>query len=484
MASPNAGNNSNSVKQLLKLWYKDGGLTYSTYQNRPYWTLLTKRPDSSMVEGDTFQFAIQTNDVQARNTVFAAGQSQAWGLSGYQATNALTNSTAGAPNGGNIAVTQFSVSRVENYAYASISTVLELQTRTKRGAFESAANRVIASALNTLGNDQEISLFGGNVTTSGVSTASTGIIGQIGAGTTVGSALGVLVLGTVGDVQKFNFGQELDVYFNNAGVITKRTNVGGHGLFVGNIDRVQGFLYIVNAAGAAVSITSTFSDAVVGDFLCVTNDFNQGAATGTQGNGKIAGFEAWCPFGGPLSDSSGNPFMGVNRNTGDIVRLAGNWLDATGQLGPSPAVLNIEDAILGGLNLQRLNSDKEIDTIAMNYNQVLKLNKSNMNRVTLPGGMLQTKIPGLGFKGFQVETDMGVSTVLPSRYCGSNRLYLLSMPTWAYTHLGEPVETYTQDGLDGLREPMMDAKGYRFFSFGNVVCDEPSANCTVNISAV
>ncbi len=105
-----------------------------------------------------------------------------------------------------------------------------------------------------------------------------------------------------------------------------------------------------------------------------------------------------------------------------------------------------------------------------------------MNRVTLPGGMLQTKVPGLGFKAFQVETDMGVATVLPSRYCGANRIYLLHMPSWAYIHLGEPVEMYGQDGLDGLREPMLDAKGYRFFSFGNVVCDEPSANCTINIA--
>lgn len=482
MANPVAGNNSSSVSQILKLWYKDGGLTLSTFQNRPYWALMTKKADSSETEGSTFQFAIQTNDNQSRNIVFSGAQSQAYGLTGY-GTNALTNSVAGPPNVGAIGVTQFSVQRAFNYVYASISTVLELQSRTKRGAFDSAVTRLIQSSLNVLANDQEISMFGGNVTSSGISTASTGFIGTIGAATSVSSAAANnLTLGTAVDVFKFSFGQELDLYFNNSGTITKRTNSTGHGLFVGSLDRNLGTLSIVDSSGSPVAINSVFSNAAVGDFICVVNDFNQGAATGTQGTGKVAGFEAWVPFGGPVSDSSVNPFMGVNRNVGDVTRLAGNWVDATGALGPNPVVLNIEDAILAGITQQSLNSDKEIDTWAMNRNQYLKLLKSNVNRVTLPGGALQTDIPELSFRGIQIETDGGRSTVLPDRFCGANRVYGLYMPSWSFIHLGEPVDMYTRDGLDGLREPMLDAKGYRFFSFGNTVCDEPSANVTINIA--
>lgn len=480
MASPISANNSSSVSQILKLWYKDGGMTLSTFQNRPYWALMTKKADSSEVEGSTFQFAIQTNDNQSRNTLFPAAQSQAYGLSGYLATNALTNATAGPQNVGNISVTQFSVQRAFNYAYASISTVLELQTRSKRGAFDSAVTRLIQSSLNVLANDQEISMFGGNVTSTGIQTSSTGFIGVVGATTVVAS--GTLVLATAQDVMKFSFGQELDLYYNNGGVITKRTNVGGHGLFVGTVDRTNGILYIVDSSGAAANISATFSNAATGDFICVTNDFNQGAATGTQGTGKITGFEAWVPFGGPVADSPSNPFMGVNRNVGDVTRLAGNWVDATGALGPNPVVLNVEDALLAGIVQVTLNSDKQIDTWALNQNQYLKLLKSNINRVTLPGGALETSIPELSFRGIQVESDGGLSTVLPDRFCGANRIYGLHMPSWSYIHLGEPVEMYGQDGLDGLREPMLDAKGYRFFSFGNVVCDEPSANVTINIA--
>lgn len=488
MANPVAGNNSTSVKQLLKLWYKDGGMTISTYQNRPYWALLTKRPDSSTVEGDTFQFAIKTNDNQSRNTLFAAAQSQAYGLSGFLATNALTNSTAGPQNVGAFGVTQFSVTRSFNYAYAVISTVLELQTRTKRGAFNSAAEEIISSSLNVLGNDQEIGLFGGNSTateiSSGITTYSTGFIGKIGAPTDVTSSTGVLTLGTAADVTKFSFNQELDVYYNNAGTITKRTNITGSGLFVGSVNRNTGTITIVNGSGTPVAINSVFSNAAVGDWLCVTNDFNNGASTGTQGVAKIASFKSWVPFGGPVSDSSGNPFMGQNRNVGDVNRLAGNWLDATGTIGPNTGtVLNIEDTILGAIVLQGINADgdKPIDTWALHPYQNLKLTKSNVNRVTLPRGAIETDVPTLGFKASQIETDGGLSTVIPSKFCGQNRLYGLHMPSWAYVHLGDPVEMYGEDGLDGLREPMLDGKGYRFFSFGNVVCDHPSTNVTCNL---
>ena len=490
MASPVAGNNSSSVSQILKLWYKDGGVTLSTFQNRPYWALVTKKADSSETEGSTFQFAIQTNDNQSRNTVFSAAQSQAWGLTGdadATGSNALTNTVAGPPNGGSIGVTQFSVTRAYNYVYASISTVLELQTRSKRGAFDSAVTRLIQSSLNVLANDQEISMFGGNATASNVSggliTYSTGFISTIGAATDVTSSTGVLTLGVAGDVSKFNFGQELDLYYSNAGVITKRTALLGTGMFVGTVNRSLGTLTIVNSAGAPIAINTVFSTPAVGDFICVVNDMNQGATTlSGQPTGKLAGFEAWVPFGGPVADTNSNPFMGVNRNTGDITRLAGNWIDATGVIGPNTGrVLNIEDTILAAITLQRINSDKDIDTWAMNPYQNLKLLKSNVNRVNLPGGSLQTSVPSLSFKATQIETDGGLSTVIPSRYCGYNRIFGLHMPSWMFIHLGDPVEMYGQDGLDGLREPMLDAKGYRFFSFGNMVCDEPSANVTCNV---
>lgn len=490
MASPTAGNNSSSVSQLLKLWYKDGGVTLSTFQNRPFWALITKQADSSETEGSTFQFAIQTNDNQSRNTVFSAGQSQAWGLTGNVANgglNALTNSVAGPQNVGALGVTQFSVSRCYNYSYASISTVLELQSRSKRGAFDSAVTRLIQSSLNVLANDQEISLFGGNATAStlsgGVTTYSTGFIGNIGSATSVSSSTGVLTLSIPQDVFKFSANQELDLYYSNSGVLTKRNNTSaGTGLFVGTVNRNLGTLTIVNASGTAIAINSIFTDAAVGDFICVINDYNQGQLIGTQPLGKLAGFEAWVPFGGPVSDTTNNPFMGVNRNTGDITRLAGNWVDATGVLGPNAGtVLNVEDAILAGITQQQLNSDKDIDTWSMNRNQYLRLQKSNINRVNLPGGVLQTSVPTLGFKAVGIETDGGMSVVIPDRFEAANRIRGLHMPSWMYIHLGDPVEMYGQDGLDGLREPMLDAKGYRFFSFGNVVCDEPSANVTINV---
>lgn len=478
MASP--GNTNTSVSGLLKRWYRDGGVILTTFRDRPYWAMITKKADSSQVEGSTFQFAIQTNDNQSRNTVFAGAQAQARGLTAYSA-NALTGTVAGPPGVGAIGVTQFSVSRVMNYAYANISTELMLSSRTKRGAFDNAVTRLTDSSLNVLGNDQEISLFGGSITSSGITTSSSGFLSTINATTTIGSA--TLILAYPFDVNKFSVGQELDLYYNNSGTITKRANSTGHGLFVGSVDRTYGQLSLVDQAGAPANISAVFSNAATGDFICVSNDFNAGAATGTQGTGKIYGFESWVPFGGPVADSSSNLFAGVNRNVGDVTRLAGNWLDATGGIGPNAgSTLNIEDALITATQIVAMQSSKQVDTFAMNYNQYTKLLKSNMSRTVLPGGAVQTNIPELSFKGIEVETATGPATVMPDRFCGTNRVYGLYMPSWSYIHLGDPVEFYALDGNQGLREADLDAVAYRFFSLGNTVCDEPSANITVNIA--
>jgi hypothetical protein len=258
MASPSAGNNNTSVSGLLKRWYRDGGVVLTTFTGRPYWARITKKADSSQVEGSSFQFAMQTNDVQSRNTIFTSAQAQAQGLSAYSA-NAFTSTTGGPQGVGAISVTQFTVPRVMNYAYAIISTELELSSRTKRGAFDAAVTRITDSALNVLGNDQEISLFGGSVTSTGISTASTGFISSIATtSASLSGATGVITLQYPFDVNRFNVGMELDLYFNNANTITKRTNIAGTGLFVGSIDRTNGTITCVNAAGTAVAVTSVF----------------------------------------------------------------------------------------------------------------------------------------------------------------------------------------------------------------------------------
>lgn len=481
MPSAFAGNNNNSLSGLLKRVYKDG-LTKETYTNRPYWALLNKKQDMTSFVGSTFQYATEMNDIQSRNVLFSGAQAMALGLTA-NSVNALTGTVAGAPNAGNVGVTQWTLSRVMNYAYATISTELELSARDKKGAFEEAVVMINDSALNVLGNDQEISLFGGSVTSSGISTAATGFISAIGAATNVASGTGVLTLQFQFDAAKFSQGQELDLYYNNAGTITKRNNTSaGVGLFVGNVNFPNGTITVVNSAGTAIAINTIFTDAAVGDFICVTNDFNQGAATGLSGTAKINGFESYVPFGGPVADASNNLFNGVNRNIGNVSRNAGTWVDATGALGPT-GVLNIEDTILAMMTNQQMVSDKAIDTFALNHNQNVKLLKSNISRTLLPGGALQTDVPELSFKAVEVETGFGSAIVMPSRFCGTNRIYGLHMDSWIFVHLGsEPVNAYSLDGNTALREAALDAKSMRYFSLGNVVCTNPGAQSVANIA--
>lgn len=489
---PAPGNTNTTVGGLLKRFYKDpDGLTMSTFTQRPYWAMIQKLPDTSPTEGSSFQFAIEYNDVQSRNTVFGSAQAQARNLSGYGPNvQAFTQTVAGPPNVGSLGVVQFSVPRTFNYSYINISTELQLSSKTKAGAFAEAIVKISQSALNVLANDQEISMFGGSTNSSlltgnPISTCSTGFITQLGTGTNL--TTGLVQLPSTYDSTRLSSGQELDLYWNNAGVITKRINATGSGLFIGQVNRTTGQFQNVNSAGANVSITSVFSDAAVGDYVCVTNDFNQGAATGIQANGKLLGFESWVPFGGPIADSSSNLFCGVNRNQYDVTRLAGNWIDGTGQLYNSTnplygTVMNIEDVLIAMGVAVNTNSDGDIDTYAMNFNNRRRLNNSNITRTTLPGGKAQTAIPSLGFKATQVETDNGSALVIPDRFVGSNRVYGLQMDTWSYIHLGEPVQVYSLDGKDMLREADLDALAMRVFSFGNMVCSKPVANCTANVA--
>jgi hypothetical protein len=481
MPSAFAGNNNSSLSGLLKRVYKDG-LTKETYTNRPYWALMNKKQDQTSFVGSTFQYATEMNDIQARNVLFSGAQAMALGLTANTA-NALTGTVAGAPGAGNVGVTQWTLSRVMNYAYATISTELELSARDKKGAFEEAIVMINDSALNVLGNDQEISLFGGSVTSTGISTAATGFISAIGATTNVASGTGILTLQNQFDVAKFSAGQELDLYYNNSGTITKRNNTSaGTGLFVGTVNFPNGTISIVNSSGTAIAINSIFTDAAVGDFICVTNDFNLGAATGLSGTAKINGFESYVPFGGPVADSPSNLFNGVNRNVGNVARNAGTWVDATGALGPN-GILNIEDTILAMMTNQMMVSDKSIDTFALNHNQNVKLLKSNISRTLLPGGALQTDVPELSFKAVEVETGFGSAIVMPSRFCGTNRIYGLHLDSWIFVHLGsEPVNAYALDGNTALREAALDAKSMRYFSLGNVVCTNPGAQSVANIA--
>jgi hypothetical protein len=116
----------------------------------------------------------------------------------------------------------------------------------------------------------------------------------------------------------------------------------------------------------------------------------------------------------------------------------------------------------------------------MNYNQWNKLLKSNMARKVVN---VETEVPGLFFSGIEVIVTGGKATVLLDRFCPANRIYCLCIDTWEFIHLGpDPVYLWDFDGNKGLREQSASAMAFRYDSIGNLVCLDPSANCTINIA--
>jgi hypothetical protein len=180
----------------------------------------------------------------------------------------------------------------------------------------------------------------------------------------------------------------------------------------------------------------------------------------------MQGIQAWVPYGGVATNDS---FLGVNRST-DPVRLAGNFLDCT--------QLAVEDAFIQAANNVAKQGGK-LTHFFIPYNKYAQLLKSQSAKVTI----IEEVNPDISFDGLQVLTAKGPVIVMPDRNCPADRMFGLSIDTWAYTHVGDPVQMFNLDGNTWLRQATSDGLEIRFFSMGNLVCRVPAHNITMKCSA-
>jgi hypothetical protein len=455
------GNTFTTIDGMLKEYYKDGGVIVATYKESATWTVITKRRDSNSAKGRHFVFSMKYAHNQARNVDFPTAQKMGDNVQ-VSGSVPLSGFLSGSEQ-----FIQFLVPKTLNFQYANLDTETILAAQGGDGSFDDSIPSITDGALANLGMSQGISILSGYIVTAPGQTPSTGFAprGQISVSQNV--ALTVLTLQNPLDSNRFEKGQQLDVYANDGTYATKRAfGANNHPLYVGKVDRNLGTLTIVDASNNAAALNG--ADGAVGiaagDLLFVYND---------AGN-QVLSFENWVPFGGPSSAL----FCNVDR-TSDPVRLAGNWLDATGVI-TATAPLQIEDAIIQGTSQVAMQSNRRTDTIIMNYNQWNKLLKSNMARKVC---QIDTDVPHLSFSGIEVIVTGGKAVVMLDRFCPSNRVYLLCIDTWEFIHLGpDPVYLWDFDGNKGLREQSASAMAFRYDSIGNLVCTDPSANCTVNIA--
>lgn len=386
----------------LKQHYVDFTVKNLVYKNNPFHA--TVRKDEKF-GGLNMPLPLIYGNPQGRSATFA---------------NALAQKT-------NSQIKAFTLTRVSDYSLANIQNEVLEASQGDSDAFMRAATTEIDGAIQAATR----SLAGAEYR------SGTGSIGQISAGSTVGSP--TITLANINDIVNFEVGMTLAVSATDGAA----NRVGS--VVIVAINRSTGTL---TASG---NWTAGIAAVAVGDYIMVAGDLNA----------KVSGLDAWLPMPGVLTSS---PFFGVDR-TLDSTRLAGVSKDYSG--------VPIEEALVdlaasigreGGLP----------DKCWMDFSNYANLEKALGSKVIYqtvkdPEGIV-------GFEGIKVHGPKGPITVLPDLNAQSDRMYMLQSDTWALYSLGMAPKLLKSDGMEFLRVSSADAVEVRCGYYAQLGCVAPGWN--------
>jgi hypothetical protein len=115
------------------------------------------------------------------------------------------------------------------------------------------------------------------------------------------------------------------------------------------------------------------------------------------------------------------------------------------------------------------------DYAFMSFDKWASLEKTLGSRVIYE----EVDVAGIGFTAIVVNGPSGKIRCMADRDCPSNRIYLLTMSSWALYSLKEPIMIVDLDGNKMLREASADAYEVRCAFYGQLGCDHPGANAVM-----
>jgi hypothetical protein len=187
---------------------------------------------------------------------------------------------------------------------------------------------------------------------------------------------------------------------------------------------------------------------VANDTLNVVGDYNA----------KMSGLLAWIPASAPAATA----FFGLDR-TIDATRLAGVRVSSSGK--------PLDEAYIDAA--RRVGREGASPDYAFcGFSRYASLEKTLGSRVIYS----DVEVAGVGFRGIKISGPNRPITVLPDRDCPEAYSWLLTMDSWAYYSLKEPVMILDLDGNKMLREGSADAYEIRCATFGQLGCEHPGAN--------
>lgn len=423
-----------TADKILKLLYTQRDLENAVYEKNPLFALI---PKSGGFEGRSIVHALTYGNSLARSAAFGTAQGRA-GINGVSGTDTGFNRDV-----------NFTVSRVKNYAMATIEQELALAAKGKnQGAFVKAATQLIDGTLQTLRND-----FGRDIYGSGL-----GELGQISAvsGSTATTTF------TVGEaITQIEVGMQIVVSNGSTKTAAIRTPNSNGFVPVLSVNRAAGTFVADNqAVSGAVGL-----GAVAGDWIFLAGDRPAISTTAVSSMLKIAGMDAWNPVTTP---SSSENFWGVDRSI-DATRLAGQRLDISA-LQPEEGYITALAALA--------REDGDPSHIFASFTDEKNLKLALGSRVDSE----YTAVGDIGFESIHLRGPNGIVKVYADRNAPVGYARILTLNTWELKHLGDLVNKGDALGDGGMaREYQADRYECRFSFYGNLLCYKPAANMVATL---
>lgn len=418
MTSTTQSNFDPALKQI----YRDSNVQKLTYTMRPLFGLL---PKFEGFGGRNMPIVLQYGNPQGRSAVFATAQS----------------------NRTQVRVEDFLLTRVNNYAVATIDGEVVESTRGDTYAFLQALKLKIDTAMAALADDIESELF----------RTGEGWLAQLTSVTAADPM--VITLAQTEEITLFEVGMVLLADDTATGASLRATPASA---IVDGVNRSNG------TVTTDYDNSGSTTDWAANDYLFVQGD--QATAAGTTNYRKIAGLQAWVPTSAP---SAGESFFGVDRSVDS--RLYGQTHTGTSD--------TLEDAAIDAQSKAAREGGMP-DCLLLHHAQVRRLNKElgakkeySETSATGPDGMAAN----VGYKGITIQGDHGPVNVIAANKCQANAGWLLQKSVWLLSSLGPMVKILMEDDLRILRQASADGYEVRLGSRGNLGCKAPIWNVRISL---
>ena len=260
----------------------------------------------------------------------------------------------------------------------------------------------------------------------------TGRIGQVKSTTTVSTD--VIILTDRADAWNFQAGDKIQFATADGGGAVRTTGTSSGILTVESVDRSAG---TVKCTGADNNAEASIA---VLDYIYQDGDYD----------GCIAGFESWLPVD-DRDTKLGASFFGLTRSA-DPVRLGGVYYDASAADGDANDILiELESRVTeeGGepdIVYAPISYFKDLTKVWMQARKGFEQVRVSASDRTSDGEPL---IVSRLYPGIKAMVGGSMVTIVPTRHCPSNRLYMLQRDTWTIRHAGSGVPFFATEELGG-----------------------------------